>query len=700
MSAKVRLQFILAMSSILWLGLVWRLGLIQIVRADHYQELAARMSEEKIDLKAQRGNIYDRNGVLLATDVDAESFFAVPDKVEDPREVATLFSLYCNEDTTRILKSLSKPTSFVWLSRRVEKGIAQEIKRQELKGVYSIKDSKRFYPHTEVAAHLIGFVGDDGIGLEGIERQFDQELSGTPGWTMLRKDARGKDHSFPDAPPQKPLNGNDLYLTIDIRLQEIIEDELAQTVARQKAKSGKFILLDPNTGEIVASAVVPGFDLNAAAEYPLEVRRNRIVTDAYEPGSTFKFVTAAIALEEHVMDPNATIYCEKGSFDLGIHEFHDASEYGWLTFTQVIEKSSNVGVYKIAREIGSPQIYEYALKFGFGCESGSGLTGEARGMLRPPAQWSPLSIMAIPIGQEVSVTTLQLANAFGVIANGGELLEPQILSKMVDDSGTIVTSASPKVIRRVLSPQTASILTEILTGVVERGTGTKAQIPGLPLAGKTGTAQKKVKGIDGYAPDLYVASFVGFFPADDPKLVGLAVIDEPRKDSYGGDVAAPLFKRIAERITSNYNIVPYTPQVAEVTTQNFPLVTQDQLHEDHIRIPDWRGLDVEIARDRIRQLGLYIEIVGTETSRVWHQHPAPGTRVNPGSTVQVHLNPTEESGMMPALVGLSVRQAKRELDPLLVDVSYVGGGIVVEQTPSPGTPVLPGERCQLVAIRN
>ncbi|OQY29745.1 MAG: hypothetical protein B6244_02850 [Candidatus Cloacimonetes bacterium 4572_55] len=694
-----RLQLLAFISVFCWAILAFRLGIIQIARANYYQELGAKMSEEKIELKPQRGNIFDRNGILLATDVDAESFFAVPDQVDDPEHIAHAFSLFCNEDYDRIIANLNKPTQFVWLSRRVEKGIASEIRRKKLKGVHSITDTKRYYPHNEVAAHILGFVGDDGDGLEGIEKQFNTELSGQSGWTILLKDARGKDRSFPDSPPKKPMDGQNLFLTIDVHYQEIVEQELRRVTMEQEAEGGMFVLMDPRTGEILASAVQPTFDLNNAHQTDVAVRRNRVVTDSYEPGSTFKFLTAAIALEEQVMEPNAAIYCEQGSFDLGVHEFHDATKYGWLTFTQVIEKSSNVGVYKIAKKIGSPMIYEYALKFGFGCETGSGLTGETRGTLRPPSQWSSLSIMAIPIGQEVSVTVLQQVTSFSVIANHGVLLEPQILYKTEDQNGRVVQQAKPKVIRQVISQRTADILTGILTGVVKRGTGTSAQIPGIEIAGKTGTAQKKMPGIQGYAPNTYVASFLSFFPADAPKLTAIAVIDEPKKQSYGGDVAAPLFKAVAQRLISTYDILPNYIHTDEITTQNFPLVISREGDGHTIVTKDWRGMALTAARTDIRLMGLFTETIGDKTERVWSQFPDPGTLVHHGDMIRLTIDPPPSQGEvdMPKVVGKSLREAKRILDKHLLEVTYVGGGIVVDQMPVAGTKTLPGEQCHIVA---
>lgn len=694
-----RLQIIILLSLSIWLLLVLRLSVIQLLRADRYQQLASEMSEEKIELQAKRGNIYDRNGVLLATDVDAESFFAVPDEVENPEEVASTFAVYSDENYDTVLKKLSKAVPFIWISRRVEAGIATEIKKKGFTGIYAVPDTRRMYPNNEVAAHLLGFVGDDGIGLEGLEKQFEDDLAGTPGWTILRRDALGKDHSFPDSPPQRPVDGYDLYLTIDLNYQEIVEEELRQAIQQQRATNGMILLMNPATGEILASAVEPPFDPNLAGDYDVAIRRNRVVTDPYEPGSTFKFVTAAAALEERVMTPNTTIYCERGKFDLGVHEFHDASEYGWLTFTQVLEKSSNVGVYKIARELGANKVYEYALKFGFGCDTGSNLTGETRGMLRPPGQWSSLSIMAIPIGQEISVTPLQLANGFAVLANGGFLNEPQILSKMVGPSNQVIQSAHTKPIRRVISGHTANVLKEILTGVIERGTATRAQMNGIAVVGKTGTAQKKLPGIEGYAPDAYIASFVGFVPAENPQLLGLVIIDEPQEEIYGGDVCAPLFKKVIERIISTHNIIPYIARDDEIKTHNFKLIVESQ-DKPLVRIPDWRGWPIMTAVEQINEQGFFVEVDHDQAKQVWQHEPAPGQLVPRGSTIKLIGQRPSTHGQMPNLIGQSLRQAKRSLDQYFLTIKYEGSGIVVDQSPPPGTTVFPGEICRLVAKRS
>ena len=334
-----------------------------------------------------------------------------------------------------------------------------------------------------------------------------------------------------------------------------MEEELKAAVERHRARSGMGIVMVPRTGEVLALASVPGFDPNRPGDYPMWTRKNRVITDIYEPGSTFKVVTAAAALEEKVMSPEDSVFCEEGAFLVAGRRFRDAHPYGWLTFREVVELSSNIGTIKVAERLGKDVLYRYARTFGFGAETGIDLPGEVKGILRPPSAWSGRSLASIAVGQEVSVTAIQMACAYAAVANGGMLMRPQIVLEVKGAGGKVLKRMKPEPVRRVVSEETARKLVEFLEGVVERGTGREARIPGVRVAGKTGTAQRPLEGGGGYAPGEFVASFVGFLPAEDPELLCLVVIDTPREGGhYGGQVAAPVFRRVVERVLSLIHI--------------------------------------------------------------------------------------------------------------------------------------------------
>ncbi len=523
-----------------------KLVLIQIFRSDYLSEKAAKQHNHFVRLEPKRGTIYDRRYRPLAVNVSAYSLFANPrimspeDKQRVLREAAPLLDV----DTGFLKERLSRDKFFVWLERKIPQRTADKISELKIHGLDFIKESKRHYPGHYLASHILGFAGMDNTGLEGLELKFNEELKGRPGWSRILRDARQRDlliekGFFP------PKNGFSLVLTIDENIQYIAEQALDAAFEKNKAKGASVIVMDPRTGEILALANRPTYDLANFEESPVENRTNRALAYVYEPGSVFKIVAASAALEEEVFVESDTIFCENGQYRVGNHILHDHHPLGTLTFREVIEHSSNIGTTKIAQKLGPSRFYKYAVRFGFGRKTGINLEGEVPGLLRPPSRWSKTSIGAIPIGHEVAVTPIQLATAISAIANDGVAMRPYVVKYIKDDQDEMIRAYEPRVIDRVISDDTAQRVKAILQGVVENGTGKRAQIEGVTVAGKTGTAQKVINGQ--YSHNKFFASFIGFAPVDNPQVAAVVMFDEPRPSYYGGTVAAPVFQEIVEK---------------------------------------------------------------------------------------------------------------------------------------------------------
>jgi len=524
----------------------FRLLTIQLLRASFLSRLAAKQHTYYMELEPKRGTIFDRNLRPLAVNVATYSLYAVPPDIRDHGEVIERLHALLGLEADFIRERLTRPKQFVWLARKLDGDAMRQIQVLKLDGLYFIKESRRSYPNATLASHLLGFAGLDNVGLEGLELTYDKYLRGTPGWTYCLRDARQRPLTVTDV-LQPPLDGYSLVLTIDEVIQFIAERELDKVYEKYKAKGAMIVVMDVATGEVLASASRPTYDLNAPASYPAEARRHRVVTDFFEPGSVFKVVTASAALNEKAFGLDDKIFCENGAYRVANHTLHDVHEYGWLPFLKVIGFSSNIGTTKIAQKLGASMVHDYAAAFGFGVSTDSGVVGEVAGVLKPVSRWSKTSIGAVPIGQEVCVTALQLARGISVLANGGVLMQPYVVRAIIDKKGEVIRAFAPKTVRRVLAEETAASMRTVLTWAVEEGTGRMARSKRVPLAGKTGTAQK-VDPAGGYSHSKFMASFIGFAPADDPKIAIAVVVDEPRPYYYGGVVCAPVFKAVAEDV--------------------------------------------------------------------------------------------------------------------------------------------------------
>ena len=570
-----RIRWVCAFLLMGFFSLAARLVYVQGVQHDFWVAYARQGQEARQTVTAERGKIRDRNGSIFAMNADATSIFARPADVQNPEEVARRLATIVDPRRTR--KQLRKEEPFVYIARKTDEAMAESIRRSPIPGIGVQNESGRYYPKGSISGQVIGLAGIDNNGLEGVELQHDAKLRGHDTRRIVQRDANNrpvfpKDFEYAPAP-----HGDDIVLTIDEVIQHVSERELGAAIQNTGAKGGVVIVMNPHNGEILAMATQPLFNPNAVGRHRPEDRRNRAITDLYEPGSTFKIVTAAAALEADLVYPEEWIDCEEGAYRVpgaGRTVLHDHDPIGVVPFRQVVARSSNIGMAKIAQRLGPARLAESIRAFGFGERLGIDLKGERAGLVHDRAKWSGRSLVSVAIGQEISVTPLQMASAMSVIANGGWLMPPRM-----ELSVHCVTAAcseteldrDPTPLRRVISTPTAQQMTRILKEAASiNGTGKRAMIPGYSVAGKTGTAQKINPVTGRYFSDRVVSSFLGFAPADRPAVVILVVVDEAKGHGWGGEVAAPVFSAIGAEVL-HYLRIPPNPVVARHPVKNYGL---------------------------------------------------------------------------------------------------------------------------------
>jgi cell division protein FtsI (penicillin-binding protein 3) len=512
---------------------------------DYLAEKADKQHNHIVELQPVRGGIYDRNMRSLAINVAAYSVFANPRSMSEEQKAAAARAVarIIGGDPGVYARKMEKEKYFVWLARKVPSDRYEALKAEKVKGIGFVKESKRFHPNGDLAAHLIGFSNIDNIGLQGVELEYDRYLRGTKGMAQFLRDAKMRDLMI-EKDFVAPKDGSHVVLTIDETIQFIAEKALEKAYEKHNAASASVIVMDPRTGEILAFANRPTFNPDRPDASPMENRTNRAVAFVYEPGSVFKIVTAAAGLETKAFKEEDIIFCENGKYRVANHILHDHDPLGSLSYRQVVIHSSNIGITKIAQKLGPDKVYEYAHKFRFGVKTGIGMTGEVNGMLKPPSRWSKTTIGAIPIGHEVTVTSIQLVAAIAAIANDGKYMKPYYVKAIKDPHGVTVQEFQPKEEAQIMHPDIARRLKSILQGVVDEGTATAAKMKDITAAGKTGTAQKIENGV--YSHSKFVASFIGFAPVDEPKLAVVVTVDTPHHGYYGGIVAAPVFKEVVQ----------------------------------------------------------------------------------------------------------------------------------------------------------
>ncbi len=680
-----RLLFVKIMFLLVGAVLIARLVFIQIVKQETYQSMAKSQHLSEIRIEAQRGLVYDRQLNLLALNEPCISVGADLRMIAHRRQCAQRLAPLLGENSETLLARLNARRDFVWLRRQVDFEVAEKIKSLKLAGVRVDKDSRRRYPHGELASHVLGHTDIDNRGIAGIELSLNEVLSGHPGRQTMQRDALGNRLPDVDVPVVSPKHGKNVMLTLDHIVQTIAAEELRRSMESFEAGGGMVIISDPMTGEILAMDCAPGFDPNRAGAYSLDSRRNRAITDLYEPGSTFKVVTFSGILQEKLRSPDDVIFCENGKLRLYDHEIKDLKSFGNLTVREVLQYSSNIGAIKLAQILGNEKLYQYARDFGFGVESRMNLDGEVAGFLKHPVGWSGTTRASFAMGYEVSVTALQMVMAYGAIANGGLLLEPQLIAGMIDDDGQPRLTTQPKVVRRVISRGVAHTLTTMLEKVVSDGSGQMAAIEGVRIAGKTGTAHKPLRHGRGYARDDYNSSFIGFFPANEPRYLIFVLLENPRTTYWGGMVAAPAFQRIAQRLLHQPSQEARRQDDRLETVVSFATTT----------VPDCVNRPRAVVEGILRNLDLDAEWNG-EGDIVANQQPPAGAVVKSGSKVSLDLlNDSKATTRLPNVVGLTLREALRQLSLAGVEATVQGSGRVWRQTPQAGVPIRPGMRCAL-----
>ncbi len=556
-----RFRVVFYITLLLFVGLSIHLVRIQAYEHDFYLKKAKAQQVQSIKIKALRGGVYDRNGVCLAFSLSQPSIGAHPYQIKNVDRTAFYLSLVLNKDRKDIERKLKERVPFVWIARKVDKDKAEKIRKLAIKGIEIIDEDsgKRYYPKGRIACHIIGFTGIDDYGLEGVEASFDKYLSGKSGFLKAEVDNPGRVLPVGKITYKPPESGKNLYLTIDESIQYVVEKELKAQVEKFHAKSGTVIVYDPKTGDVLALANYPNYDPSHPWSCPKSVWRNKAVCDAYEPGSTFKVILVAAALDSGKVSLQDRFYSGNalhvGGYTLRNAEDDFYSLTGGETVDGIITYSFNTGAASVGMRIGKKTFYDYIVKFGFGKPTGIGLPGEAEGIVHPVKYWRPINLATISYGQGISVTPIQLVQAYGAIANEGILMKPRIVNKIVDQRGRVVKEIPPLSQGRVLKPKTCHDLLRIMSHVCEKGTAKKARVPGFRVGGKTGTANIVGKN-GGYLSGKYVASFIGVFPIDDPRVVILVKIEEPKGMPWGGVVAAPVFSRIASQIAWKLGLKP------------------------------------------------------------------------------------------------------------------------------------------------
>jgi cell division protein FtsI/penicillin-binding protein 2 len=529
-----------------------RLADLMIIDHKRLTEKAQQQHIKVEDIQVRRGTIFDRRGRELALNLELESLYCDPEALTADKEDIKKLASLVNKEPRRILAKIPDEGRFVWIKRKLAPEIADKVRDLDIEGLGFVTEAKRVYPKGELASHIIGFVGIDNQALEGVELKFDKYLTAKGGKVLLERDASGKTLS---SGVNMEAKGNNIVLTIDEVLQRLVEKELDKAMEQWRAAAASAIMMDPYTGEILALANRPAYDLNRSGNVPGFEKRNRAITDCYEPGSIFKIVIGAGSLEEKLVTPNSLFDVSKGGIAVGGKTIRDVHKYGVLTFKEVIQKSSNVGSIMAGMKLGKENIFRYAKLFGIGEKTGIDLPGEVSGWIHKPERWSGTSLGAISIGQEVAVTPVQMLRAYSAIANGGFLVRPHVVSEIISPDNRIIASFRDNDVQRIISAKTAETFKNILKSVTEEGgTAKSASVDGNLVAGKTGTAQMIDPATKRYSRDKYVSSFVGFVPADKPRLAMIVIVYEPKGQIYGGVVAAPVFREITRQALSYLNV--------------------------------------------------------------------------------------------------------------------------------------------------
>lgn len=680
-NSERRITIFMAVFALLFLVILYKLFTIQVIDAVRYQLAAKKQYESKISLKSSRGIIFDRKMNSLVSNIVMYSFAADPNMVDNKDSVAQVFADIFQKDKSIYMDKLnSKNTSFVWLERRIDPKYEAQVKDMNFSGVIKLNEPNRIFNYDKLSSQIVGYTNIDNNGLSGIELELNDMLSGKEGYVVMQKDGLGRKRPAVEYPRQEPVDGNNVILTVDMNLQKIAEEELTAGVEANNSSGGKVIVMNVKTGEILAmhSINLDGSSQDKIAE----------ITDLYEPGSTFKIVTGAAALEESLLSKFDVINTYGGEY-MNIKDSHKSSS---MTFQQVIEQSSNIGTIQVANRLGREKFYKYARDFGFGITTGLDLPGEVKGRLKKPVEFSPVSLNYMAIGYEVLVTALQMTNAYACVANGGMMMKPFIIKKILAPDGTLLKEYKPVEIRNVISKTTAKALTELFVGVVENGTGKDARIENIKIAGKTGTSQKMVEGK--YSKSKYTSSFMGYFPAENPQIVIAVIIDAPGAgEYYGGKVSAPIFRKIAERIINLTGLHEFS---APENNADIVLTSNNKVDNTSLNLVNF---DISDAVKFLNENEIPFEVEGARKNAIVVSQEQftdeKGNRkiklITAGANHDNNID-KENFVKMPDLRGMSVRKCIKVMSTLGIDYKVNGCGKVITQVPEAGTQLAKNQR--------
>ena len=659
-----RISFLSLIIIFAWGGLGFRLFNIQIANGEKYYEKGHTQGITKEILPALRGNIFDTNGAPLTRNTIHYTIAADPSQVLNKQNVAKELSKLTGKPVNYYIKKLNVKNSFAYLERNLQKKYAQPIIEKHFDGIIIQRHSSRLYPQDNIGGQLVGFTNIDDEGLIGIEHIYDKQLSGTDGWIIKQRSGMGNVNVKNSYPKQKPIDGADVHLTINIEYQSVLQEELLKQLKKTAAVSATGIIINPQTGAILAMTSLPDFNPNKPNKSATKNQKIRACTDQFEPGSTFKIVAATAAIDKNFIKIDDEFDCENGTYQYKSITINDHKPHNVLTFGEIIEQSSNIGIIKIASHIGDKSLHDYAQNYGFGTPTNIGLKAESSGTLRKLSEWSQISLAEISMGHEVGITVLQLAMAYGAVANGGILLKPYIVNNINNIDGVSIYSEEPTVTRKIASENVMDQLSQLLIKAVENGTGIEADIPGWQVAGKTGTAQKYIDGV--YSHTKFVSNFVGYLPANNPQLLCVITLDEPQLGyHWGGTGAAPVFKRVMERIINL---------------------------DDSIKIPK------NIIKDSITREPILVEKKFKKSNKILKNEPillssvASEPKSVPSSLKQ---QKTKTEIVIPNVRGMSLKKAITTLYNSGLESKFAGSGTVVWQSPKPGTVSTSGTICSI-----
>ncbi len=644
-SRIVSLAFFMLIS---WAGLCVRLFQVQVLSGDYYQKVVIKQSQKKQSAPAVRGNIFDRNNKPLTRNIIHYTLSANPSKVFDKKKLASVLSEIIGQEKNKYLRKLNSNSKFVYLERNIQGEKINSLQTKSIQGLNISRKYRRYYPHNEIAAQILGYTNIDDDGISGIEKDFNNYLKGESGWIYKTKGSSGKVQHKNGMPFKRPINGSNIQLTIDLEYQSILEQELLRRQIKTGALSATGIIMDPETGAVLAMASTPGFNNNNFNSSNPEYHRIKSITDQFEPGSTYKIVSAVSGLNNDIINLENEFNCENGTYQyytIRIEDHGNDQGYGMLTLPQIIQHSSNIGIIKMIEKVGPKILYTTSRDFGFGSKSGISLNGEIPGKLNSFQDWSAVSLGQIAMGHEVGVTAMQLAMAYCAIANGGYLLKPRIIRQIIDNDGELVYEEKPIVIRKISQTEKIEQIRKMLRGVIVYGTGKNANIDGWDVAGKTGTAQKWINGK--YSNKHFVSNFVGFFPYLNPQLLGFIMLDEPKQPyHWGNEGAAVAFSSVMKRIINMDDSIapPIKKQQAKLANAKYnsinieggisALNTINNFH-NRISVPELRGLSIRKALHTLEKNDLKFRLKGN--GKITWQNPSPGTVVKKGTVCTVGL---------------------------------------------------------------